>query len=811
MRSFIHTIIGILSLEQQREYANTAVMGGLGKFTNFIQTNASSKKINDEDTALLVKVFNDYKSLPVESRQLIVAACLDWLRGNPTENRLVLPELAKSQGDSFETSSGESSQVVEKTIPHFQDNALFGDIKSIRGIGEKNSRFFIKLGMNTIYDMLRYFPRRYQDFSKLKTINRLEYGDELSVIGTITHDLFTRKAKRGNLKITEATLGDSTGTIKLTWFNQPYLSTQLGKDSSIVVSGKVDMYLGRLVMNSPDWEPLDSQQLHTNRIVPMYPLTAGLTNRQLRKIIHQNLPFWSKRVKEYLPQAILDSENLPIISEALKHIHFPESSHALEESRKRLAFEEIFFLQLGVLTQKSQWTSRSAVSYPLSESDFETSADRLPYDLTGDQRSAIQDILRDLNSGHAMNRLLQGDVGSGKTVVAKFAIQAVIQNGAQAAVMAPTSILAEQHYRTLTDLFTNDKLIQPDEIALLIGSTSTKDRTEILERLANGSIKIIVGTHALIEGPVEFNNLQLAVIDEQHRFGVAQRAVLQEKGSSPHLLVMTATPIPRSLALTVYGDLDVSTITEMPPGRKPVETRLIPPAKRESAYSLIEEQIKAGYQAFIVYPLVESEEEEDDYKAAVNEYERLKKDIFPHLRIGLMHGRLKPAEKDEVMLTFRNGEFDVLVSTTVIEVGVDIPRATIVLIEGANRFGLAQLHQIRGRVGRNGDQAYCLLIPEDDLAIENKRLAVMTATTDGFKLAEYDLGQRGPGEFLGTRQSGYVGLRFSSITDTHLIEKCRKHAKAIFEKDPSLNEPENQLMKEQLKIFWPGIKFNTNN
>ena len=803
MRSFINTIINILSLEQQREYSNTSVVGGLGRFTQFIQTNAPSDHINEIDASLLTNFFSQYQSLSNNSRQESVSACLDWLQDNPAQNRLVLPEM----DHTADTSSSNS----EKSVPVSQDKALYGNIQSIRGIGEKNSHHFIKLGMNTIYDMLRYFPRRYQDFSQLKTINRLEYGDELSIIGTIARDLYTRTSKRGNLKITEAVLGDSTGTIKLTWFNQPYLSTQLGKDSSIVVSGKVDIYLGHLVMNSPDWEPLDRQQLHTNRIVPIYPLTAGLTNRMLRKIIHQNLPFWAGRVKEYIPPTILEKESLPVISEALKQIHFPDSSQTLDESRRRFAFEEIFFLQLGVLTQKNLWSGRSAAVYPLADSEVDASMKRLPYELTGDQRSAIRDILNDLNSGRAMNRLLQGDVGSGKTVVAKFAIQAVIKNGAQAAVMAPTSILAEQHFHTLTELLTVDDLIQPDEIALLIGSTGTKDRKAILEDLMNGKIKVIVGTHALLEEPVEFNNLQLAVIDEQHRFGVEQRAVLQEKGSSPHLLVMTATPIPRSLAMTVYGDLDVSTITEMPPGRQPVDTRLIHPAQRASAYQMISEQIASGFQAFIVYPLVESEDEEDDYKAAVNEYERLKKEVFPDLRVGLMHGRLKPSEKEDVMQAFRSGEFDILVSTTVIEVGVDIPRATIVLIEGANHFGLAQLHQIRGRVGRGAVQAYCLLIPEDESAIENKRLEVMITTTDGFKLAEYDLDLRGPGEFLGTRQSGFANLRFSSITDTQLIEKCRKYARSIFDGDPELTKPEHQLLKEQLQFFWPGIKFNINN
>lgn len=798
MTGFFNTLTGILSLEKKKGFTNSSVMGGLSRFHAFIEENAPKEKIHADDVADLLRMTDQYGGWPLEHRRAAVETCLAWLNDHPLDQRLPF-----FQGN-------DSPAPVNVSLNKSQDKALLGTIQSIRGIGEKNSKFFIRLGIQTIYDLLRYFPRRYQDFSKLKTINLLEYGEELSVIGTLANDLYTRSAKRGGLKITEGTLTDGTGSIKLTWFNQPYLNTQLKKDSAIVVSGKVDMYLGRLVMNSPDWEPLDSEQLHTNRIVPMYPLTAGITQRQIRRIIHQNLPFWTSRLQEYLPQNVLENENYPPISQALNQIHFPDATEYLEHARDRFAFEEIFFLQLGVMAQKTDWYERQATAYPLSDEEVGLSASRLPYRLTNAQQSAIQDILHDLNSGHPMNRLLQGDVGSGKTVVAKFAIQAILRHAAQAAVMAPTSILAEQHFRTLTGLLTTDELIQPNEIALLTGSTPTRERSAILEKLADGRIKVIVGTHALIEDPVIFHNLQLAVIDEQHRFGVEQRAILHQKGSNPHLLVMTATPIPRSLALTVYGDLDVTTITEMPAGRLPVETRLLSPERRADAYDLVREQIAAGFQAFIVYPLVESEQEEE-FRAAVNEYVRLQKKIFPDLKIGLMHGKLKSAEKDAVMQAFRNRDFDILVSTTVIEVGVDIPGATIVLIEGANRFGLAQLHQIRGRVGRNGEKSYCVLIPEDDSKIENERLSVMVSTNDGFKLAEFDLIQRGPGEFLGTRQSGYAGLRFSSITDTQLIEKCRKYATAVFNDDPAFKKPENQLLREQLQYCWPGIQLNLNN
>ncbi len=800
MSGLFNTLTNIFSLEKKRGFSNTAVMGGLERFSEFLQSNGNSEKLAEEDLNSLLNLFNSYATLPFESRQIAITAVLAWLQDEPSQKRLSLPpDLLTTDNKSAAQNAG-------------QEKALSGALQSIRGIGERNSLLFNKLGIHSIYDLLRFFPRRYQDFSKLKTINQLEYGDELSVIGTLKNDLYTRDAKRGKLKIIEGVLSDSTGSIKLTWFNQPYLANQIGKGSAIVVSGKVDMYLGRLVMSSPDWEPLDSDQLHTNRIVPIYPLTSGLSQRQIRKIIYQTLPFWSARVKEYLPEKVFADQGYPLISDALRHIHFPENSEQLDHARARFAFEEIFFLQLGVLAQKTEWSSQTARRYPLSADKISLSESRLPFQLTNDQKNAVKEILTDMDSGHPMNRLLQGDVGSGKTVVAKFAIQAVLENGAQAAVMAPTSILAEQHYRTLTQLLTQDELIRDDEIALLIGSTPQKERPEILEKLADERLKVLVGTHALLEDPVDFKDLQLAVIDEQHRFGVEQRTRLHEKGENPHLLVMTATPIPRSLALTVYGDLDVTTISEMPSGRQPVETRLLHPNQRKEAYQRIREQVEAGFQAFIVYPLVENEDEtEEDYRAAVNEKERLTKEVFPDLKIGLMHGKLKPADKEKVMLDFRKGKYQILVSTTVIGVGVDIPRATVVLIEGANHFGLAQLHQIRGRVGRNVDQSYCLLIPENETALENERLAVMVKTNDGFKLAEFDLDQRGPGEFLGTRQSGYAGLRFSSITDTRLIEKCRVYAKEVFLDDPALNKPEHQILLEQLKYCWPGIQFNLNN
>jgi len=488
--------------------------------------------------------------------------------------------------------------------------------------------------------------------------------------------------------------------------------------------------------------------------------------------------------------------------------HFPASDKDLKTARHRLAFDEIFLLQLGVLQQKRHWQNRSARQFQPPQVWMKAQIARLPFPLTGAQLRAVADMQQDLASGHPMNRLLQGDVGSGKTVIAALGIAIVAQVGAQSAVMAPTSILAEQHYRSMLRLLAEsdkdnevDQPLSPAQIRLLIGATPETEKEEIRLGLADGSIKLVIGTHALIEDPVIFSELQFIVVDEQHRFGVEQRALLRQKGDNPHLLVMTATPIPRSLALTVYGDLDLSLMDEMPPGRQPIETNVLYPRERERAYAFIRNQLDKGQQAFIIYPLVE-ETENTNSLAAVEEHDRLQKEIFPNYRLGLLHGRLRPDEKEDVMTHFRDGEYQILVSTSVVEVGVDVPNATVMLIEGANRFGLAQLHQFRGRVGRGSVQSYCLLIPDTPDSVENERLTAMATTTDGFVLAELDLQQRGPGDFLGTRQAGFAELRLANLTDIHLIDKARRHALQLFEADPDLEHPEHALLSASLKRFW---------
>ena len=797
MLDFYKKIKQVLSLEKDKGYQNSAVSGGIGKFIGFIEEQGEQNNIHRDIITSLNNYFESYATLSYKDREKSIGFILDWLSEySKADNKSNLQEVFTG----LRTANHESDAFLR-----MQDPAIYADIRSIKGIGDKNYKCFEKLGIRNIYDLLRYYPRRYQDFSKLKTISSIEYGEELTVAGIIRGKTHTRKSKRGNLRISETSLSDSTGSLRLTWFNQPYITSQLIDGMSIVVSGKVDMYLGRFVMNNPEWEHLDREQIHTNRIVPIYPATSGITQRQIRNIIKKNLDFWSAKIKEFFPDHIIENENFPTVSKAISQIHFPESDTFLKSSQNRFAFEEIFFLQLGVLLQKEKLQANLARKFSLPRELINNRIKLLPYVLTSAQVNAIKDIENDLIAGRPMHRLLQGDVGSGKTVVAKFAIESVIGNGSQAAFLAPTSILVEQHFNTLSDLLIESGSISSDEIVMLIGQTPQKKKEEILRELKTGKIKCVIGTHALLEDRVEFCDLQLAVIDEQHRFGVNQRKTLKSKGDSLHLLVMTATPIPRSLALTVYGDLDVTTIDEMPPGRKPVKTLLFSQSERKKAYDFIKEQIINGFQAFIVYPMIDSEEEEEIYKSAVKEYHRIQKSIFPDFKIGLIHGRLKQSEKDRIMSKFRDHQYDVLISTTVIEVGVDIPGATIVLIESANYFGLAQLHQIRGRVGRNKEDSLCILIPANDDAIENERLIAMTQFNDGFKLAELDLNFRGPGEFLGTRQSGYAGFKFANIFDIKLIEASRKQVQYIINHDSKLEHPAHQLLREELSNRWPEI------
>ncbi|MBE3143235.1 MAG: ATP-dependent DNA helicase RecG [Planctomycetes bacterium] len=815
-----------LRLESERNFDNRAVVGGLDKILPIWESEARASEVNEELIREITTRLNSYVANDLQGREntikellLLISAELNAssnVQGN-SQKKNPVAELKSDGSCPNDRNNPPIETTSRQTLPKRDSNkaawgsdspntqGLNAPLTVLQGVGPRTAQSLKPLGLETLGDLLYYFPRRYDDYSNLKPINHINYGDELTVIGTI-QSISTRPVRGGQMQITEAVIGDGTGFLRLTWFNQPWLAHQIKQESLIVVSGKVDMYLGRLGMNSPDWEHLEQEHLHTNRIVPVYPLTAHVNQRWLRKIMFQTVSFWAPRVPDYLPEDIRNDANLVSLSNALSQVHFPDSNEKLKAARSRLAFDEIFFLQLGVLRQKRTWESVSAQVFETPEEWLEQQIQRLPYQLTNAQNQVLQEVRADLTSGRPMNRLLQGDVGSGKTVVAILAAAIVTHHGAQAAIMAPTSILAEQHYQNILRMLSKTDALpdaphQPSQIRILVGDTPESEKEEIRSGLADGSIKMIVGTHALIEDPVVFNNLQFVVVDEQHRFGVAQRAILRSKGHNPHLMVMTATPIPRSLALTVYGDLDLSVMDEMPAGRQPIETHVLNPLERERAYQLIRSQVAEGHQAFIIYPLIEKGEREET-KAAVDEHARLQADIFPKFKIGLLHGRMRPDDKEHSMAQFRDKEYQILVSTSVVEVGVDVPNATVMLIEGANRFGLSQLHQFRGRVGRGSDKSFCLLIPETEDSVENERLAAMAETNDGFILAERDLDQRGPGDFLGTRQSGFSELKMANLTDIRLIEKARQQALILFEKDPTLSDPEHLALEKTFRRFW---------
>jgi ATP-dependent DNA helicase RecG len=696
---------------------------------------------------------------------------------------------------------------LKAPLPRDPNAAIDAPLTVLHGVGPETAGKFERLGIKTLRDLLLFFPRRYDNYARMKTINRLVYGEECSVLGTV-YDARVRRMKGGHLTAFKVVLSDTTGMIEATFFNQDHLARYIRPGQQIVIAGKVNQYLGRLILQPKEWEPLDQELLHTGRIVPLYSLTQGITQHNIRKLILQVVDYWARKQPDPLPAEIVQRAGLMPYPETLAQIHYPNSDEALAAAQHRLAFDELLLLQLGVLRQRRDWQAAAGVPLATSDEWLTDFLQSLPYTLTSAQQRALGDIRADLARNVPMNRLLQGDVGSGKTAVAAAAMAIAAHADAQAALMAPTSILAEQHYHTLSNLLA--PAIRDAErtyaIRLLQGSTPASEKEEIYAGLRSGEVKVVIGTHALIESPVEFANLGLAIVDEQHRFGVAQRAALRGKGSNPHLLVMTATPIPRSLALTIYGDLDLSVLDEMPPGRQPIETHLLRANEHERGYAFIRSQLQKGRQAFIIFPLIE-ESEKIEAKAAVDEHARLQKEVFPDLKLGLLHGRLRPDEKDEVMSRFRAGEYHALVSTSVVEVGVDVPNAAVILIEGANRFGLAQLHQFRGRVGRGEHKSYCLLASDDPTSMQHpdERLLAMEQTQDGFVLAEKDLNLRGPGDFLGTRQSGFAGLMMAKLGDLPTIEKARREARRLFEADPDLLRPEHRALAEKLTLFWtPG-------
>jgi ATP-dependent DNA helicase RecG len=677
---------------------------------------------------------------------------------------------------------------------------------------------FARLGAETIRDLLYLFPHRHNDFGRIRKIGELEVGQEQTTIVTVWTAEATQIGRR--LKGTEATVADETGTMRVVWFNQPYLARQLPTNAQLVLSGRVNLYKGHKTFESPEWELLESENLtHTGRLVPVYPLTSGLAARTARRIVKEAVDGYVDLLAEPLPETVRKRRHLLPLVRAVREIHYPDDWDALEAARRRLAFDELLIIQLGVLRRRQQWQEGGrAEPLSLPDTTLQGFLASLPFRLTQAQEKVLASILRDIGEARPMSRLLQGDVGSGKTVVATAALVAAVVSGCQGVMMAPTEILAEQHHRTLCRLLSDrdepppDGILRPPyldrplRLALLTGSVPSPEKARIYEGMAAGDVDIVVGTHALIQEAVGFRRVGLAVVDEQHRFGVMQRAALREKGRSPHLLVMTATPIPRTLALTLYGDLDISVIDEMPPGRKPVKTLWAMPHERDEAYRFVREQVAQGRQAFVICPLIE-ESEALAARAAVQEFERLRTEVWPDLapRMGLLHGRMAGAEKDRVMRDFHDGRLAILVSTAVVEVGIDVPNATVMMVEGADRFGLAQLHQFRGRVGRREEQGYCLLLSDSPSQEAQERLRLMEETQDGFALAEADLRLRGPGEFFGTRQSGLPDLKVAKLSDVKLIEEAREEAARLLDEDPHLERPEHALLATEMSRLWERV------
>ena len=670
---------------------------------------------------------------------------------------------------------------------------LHTGVQTIPGIGPQRAKALEKLGISTLGDLIAYFPRRYDDRREKKTIRDLVPGEYACVSAMIATAPTVAHIRKG-MDLVKVRCVDDTGVLDLTFFNQTWLKDHLQVGQTYVFYGKAEGNLLRRSMASPVVEK-EGQEEQTGRIVPVYPLTAGVSQLILRRSVRQGLDQCAAILPDVLPDEVRLAHNLCRIGYAYENIHFPQSDEALSLARRRLAFEELFLFTIGLKRLKAR---REVVrTTPCEAVDMTPFYDALPFSLTAAQRRCGEEAMADMRSGTAMNRLCQGDVGSGKTMVAALCVYFAAKNGLQAALMAPTEILAQQHYAGLAPLLENLGI----RCALLTGSTAAKTKKSISAQLSAGEIDFVIGTHALITGSVEYRNLGLVVTDEQHRFGVAQRTALAQKGRHPHILVMSATPIPRTLALILYGDLDVSIIDELPPGRKPVDTFAVPGSYHQRIYQFIRKLVAEGRQAYIVCSMVEENDELPDERKAVTEYAKhLQEGIFPDLKVSYVHGKMKSKEKDAVMTAFARGEADILVSTTVIEVGVDVPNAAVMVVENAERFGLSQLHQLRGRVGRGQHQSYCILISDNQNEETRARLKVMTKTPDGFKIAEEDLRLRGPGDFFGQRQHGLPGLKVADIgCDTALLQEAKEAAEALLEKDPELKQyPATAARMEEL-------------
>ncbi len=813
----------VFELELERGCDNQTVIGGLDRmFTQMAEDGLLAAR-----TPLLARVralpAGGYRSLSKPERRAWLAGTVRVLTSRPPAARpsavASRPAVRQAPRSVPVAASRSNGSVVRRTSPRASLTTgsaveLNSPVTKLPGVSKASAARFEKLGVTTVADAARLFPRRFNDFTDMRRIAELQPSAvPQTVVGEIVTVGETRFGRR--IKGAEAVISDGSGVLRIAWFNMPYVAKGLAIGEILAVSGKVRNFRGRLQMENPEYEQFDDELLHTGRLVPVYPATQGLGQRTIRRAVKAAVDLLADRLPDPVPPWLAASERLSLQSQAVRTYHYPSSFAEAETARRRLAVGEFLAIQVAVLMRRAEWQQGSeapALSLDLRLRPF---LESLPFALTAAQREVMAGILDDLREPRPMLRLLQGDVGSGKTIVAFAALLAAVNSGFQAALMAPTEILAEQHYRSLAKVLGSaegtalDGVFAPPwlgrslRVLLLTGSLTPSQKLQIRSDAAHGGADIVIGTHALLEDDVQMPRLGLAIIDEQHRFGVMQRAKLRQKGANPHLLVMTATPIPRTLALTVYGDLEVSTIDQMPPGRKPVSTVWVQPHERDEAYAFIREHLDAGEQAFIICPLVE-ESEALDVRSAEEEFHRLRAGPLHAYRLDLLHGRMSGKQKDEVMERLARREVDALVSTSVIEVGIDIPNATIIVIEGAERFGLSQLHQFRGRVGRSALQSYCMLFStdEDPGPDARERLDAMVETTDGFRLAEVDLEMRGEGEAWGRIQSGAnTMLRVARLTDRDLLYQARAMAEQVLARDPYLQKPEHRSLAAAVRPF----------
>lgn len=796
LEEILNSIERPLMFASKNSFSHLPNIKGLESTIQKIADGSQQSAVNSENKiklSTLTQIFQGFDSLLLDEKKARIMEALRVVE--ELKNLKSLVPHPSSLNTSFDLLSSRK--------------ALSTPIQFIRGVGPKLASLLEKKGIRTVEDALYFVPREYQDRREIRKMSKVEIGKVETVVGEVLA-VDAVDFRRGRKKVFEMMAGDGSGVIVGKWFhfNLGFMKARFKKGDRVIMTGEIKAFGGQREMHHPDIEPFDdADKLNFGRIVPVYPLTEGLGEKTIRKIISQVISGYSDNVIDGLPPEIVKKRGLMPIKEALMKVHFPDNAEDIEAllsgrspARKRLVFDEFFFFELGMALKHKGVTLEKGI--PMKEKGELAAKLRslLPFALTGAQERVLNEIRRDMALNHPMNRLVQGDVGCGKTIAAFMSVLIAVENGYQAVIMAPTELLAEQHYLNI-HRFAESLGINT---AFLTSGIKGKEREGILSGIKSGLSRIVIGTHAVIQENVEFKALGLAVIDEQHRFGVVQRGVIKKKGDNPHVLVMTATPIPRTLAMTVYGDLDISVIDEMPHGRTPVETRIYSEKERSRVYAVIKKELEAGRQAYVVYPLVE-ESEKSDLMDATNMAESLKA-VFTGFRVGLLHGRMKAEEKEAVMKGFKDREIDLLVATTVIEVGIDVPNASVMVIEHAERFGLSQLHQLRGRVGRGANKSSCLLLAQYQRSEDAwKRLKVMEETTDGFRIAEVDLEIRGPGDFLGTRQSGMPDFRVGSIIrDARILEDAKKEAFNLVEQDPGLSRPENAGLKDVLLDRWKG-------